>query len=119
MPTEGTEDLELATRVELQAHASKVLGKSAWTLLHRYGRLTDGLSSGSYLSGIDASAARAIVEALDAGQAVDVHLMHRHVSGSSELSSLLFRKGRLMMLLKDRSEFADPHRQASSTPVQR
>jgi hypothetical protein len=120
MPTiDDSENRRLGIHFDLQRHASNVLGKSAWMRLHRYGRLTDGLSSGSYLSGIDEPVARAIVDALAAGQAVDVHLMHRHVSGSGELSSLQFREGRLIMLFKDRSEFADSHRKASSTQVQR
>jgi hypothetical protein len=66
----------------------------------------EGANAGSYISGVSVAEARAIVDALIAGNIVKVHLMHRHRSGHYESSSLMLREGRLIMKFSDRTELA-------------
>lgn len=91
----------------LRAQGERSLGPAAWRLVSRYGRLTSGVFSGRYVSGLPVSAAEALVFALERGETVPVHLMHRHVSGAAArppLSSLRFRDGRLVMVVAEHEE---------------
>lgn len=102
----GQFDEVLLARIELQRYAEGLLGKRGWFLLRNYGRLMSGPDSGRYVSGLPAHDAREIVDALVRGETVEVHLMHRHVSGNYESSQLRLRNGRLEMLFADRIERA-------------
>jgi hypothetical protein len=91
----------------LNEYASDSLGPKQWRLVQGFGKIMDGgQNSGLYISSLSAEEARAIVDDLMDGRIVKVHLMHRHVSGIYEASSLCRRAGRLIMMFDDRSEFA-------------
>lgn len=66
----------------------------------------NGPSSGRYVSALSFEATTALVDALARGDEVDVHLMHRHVSGNYESSTLRLVGGRLVMRYPDREELA-------------
>jgi hypothetical protein len=97
---------ELLEDLAVRAYADEVLGKRQAHLLRRYGRVMSGPCSGSYVSGIAPSAARAYIEAMARGEEIPVHLMHRHRSGTYESSSLQMVDGRLIMKFDDRTELA-------------
>lgn len=84
-----------------------VLGPTGWVLLRRYGRMMSGTFSGQYVSGLPAAEVRALLEALQRGERIPVHLMHRHRSGCYESSSLSLVHGRLLMHYSDRTEPAE------------
>ncbi len=96
----------LASFLALHKLASESLGERNWALLQSFGKLMSGRYSGLYVSGIPPQEARSIVEALIRGEAVPVHLMHRHRSGDSESSSLRLVGNRFVMSFPDRDEFA-------------
>lgn len=84
-----------------------LLGTKGWALLRSHGRLMSGPYSGSYVSGLPFSEARKLLLALQRGERIPVHLMHRHRSGNYESSVLSLTGGRLVMHYPDRSEQAD------------
>lgn len=94
----------------LRARAERALGPAAWLLLRRYGRVTSGEFSGRYVSGLPVNVAEGLVSALVRGETVQVHLMHRKVSGVApsppKLSSLRLRDGRLMIAVAQHEEQA-------------
>lgn len=97
---------ELRSRQRVTKTAVAAMGQRNWALLVRYGRLTSGPNAGYYVSALSADEARQLLRNLAAGRAVDVHLLHRHVSGDRPASQLLLRDRRLWMLFPDRSELA-------------
>lgn len=88
----------------LGLEAEELLGARGWSLLRRYGKLMSGPRSGSYVSGLPISEARKLLGALQRGERIPVHLMHRHRSGHYESSELSLTNGRLLMRYPDRSE---------------
>lgn len=82
------------------------LGRDGWALFRSFGRLMSGSYSGSYVSALPPSEVRALLRALQLGQRIPVHLMHRHRSGNYEASSLSLSAGRLVMHFPDRREAA-------------
>ena len=101
-----TERTALQASLALRADAERLLGSEAWFLVCSYGKVMSGPQAGLYVSGISVEQARAILNALAAGEQVPVHLMHRHRSGDYESSDLRFEGGRLLMIFKDRVETA-------------
>ena len=87
--------------------ARALLGPRGWALFRSYGRLMSGTHSGQYVSALPASYVRALLQQLQAGNQVPVHLMHRHRSGCYESSRLSVTDGRLLMHYPDRTEFAE------------
>jgi hypothetical protein len=94
-------------RHRLTQDAEALLGPAGWTLLRTYGRLMSGKFSGQYISGLPDAEVRALLKALERGEKIPVHLMHRHRSGCYESSWLSLTKGHLMMHFPDRTECAD------------
>lgn len=91
----------------LAQEGEALLGTTGWALLKGYGRLMSGTYSGQYVSGLPVSEVRALLQALQRGEPVPVHLMHRHRSGCYESSWLLLAGGRLLMRYPDRTEPAE------------
>lgn len=91
----------------LRLEAEELLGTRGWSLLRSYGKLMSGSHSGSYASGLPFSEARKLLDALQRGERIPVHLMHRHRSGNYVSSELSLTDGRLMMHYPDRSEPAE------------
>ena len=102
----GSDSKALHAYLELQRYAETVLGSRAWTLLRSYGKLMSGPFAGVYVSGLPTDLAFEIVDALAQGQTIHVHLMHRHKSGKSEISSLRLLDGKLVMQFLAREELA-------------
>lgn len=102
----NADDSWLLAHRDLCRYAVSVLGERGWFLLRSYGRLMNGPSSGRYVSALSTEAARSLVDALARGDEIDVHLMHRHVSGNYESSTLRFEGGQLVMRFPDREERA-------------
>lgn len=96
----------LQVDLRVRAHAKAVLGERRAHLLWAYGRIMSGPHHGSYVSGLPAADARALVDALEHGREVDVHLMHRHRSGNYESSTLRWVAGTFVMRFADREELA-------------
>lgn len=87
--------------------AERLLGKRSWALLSCYGRFMTGPHTGSYVSGVPFAVQHEIIHRLARGETVPVHLMHRHVSGNYESSSLRWsRSGGFVMAFPDREEKA-------------
>lgn len=91
----------------LGVEAEELLGARGWSLLRSYGRVMSGLYCGRYVSGLPVTEARNLLLALQRGERVPVHLMHRHRSGNYESSALSLTNGRLVMHYPDRCELAD------------
>jgi hypothetical protein len=91
----------------LGMEAEELLGVSGWSLLRSCGRLMSGPYSGSYVSALPAAEARRLLLALQRGELIPVHLMHRHRSGNYESSVLSLTERRLLMHYPDRSEPAE------------
>lgn len=91
-------------RQRLTEEGEALLGHSGWSLLRTYGRMMSGSYSGQYVSGLPSAEVRALLHALQRGQRIPVHLMHRHRSGCYEASWLSLCEGRLMMHYTDRTE---------------
>jgi hypothetical protein len=90
-------------RLEIKLEAEGLIGEQAWFLLSSYGRLVDGPHTGMYVSGIPYAVQLDLVQRLVRGETVSVHLMHRHVSGNYEPSSLRWSQARsLVMVFPDR-----------------
>lgn len=94
-------------RHHLTKDAEALLGPSGWGLLKTYGRVMTGRFSGRYVSALPSPEVRALLKALQRGETIQVHLMHRHRSGCYESSRLSLTQGRLMMHYRDRSEPAE------------
>ncbi len=94
-------------RHRLAQDAEALLGPHGWTLLRTYGRLMSGRFSGQYVSALPDAEVRALLTALQRGEKIPVHLMHRHRSGCYESSRLSLAEGGLMMNYLDRIESAD------------
>lgn len=94
-------------RHRLTHDAEALLGPTGWALLRTYGRLMSGRFCGQYVSGLPDAEVRALLKALQHGEEIPVHLMHRHRSGCYESSRLSLAQGRLMMHYRDRIEGAD------------
>lgn len=95
-------DLERLTR-----EGEAILGPAGWALLRRYGRVMSGTYSGRYVSALPPAHVRALLEALQRGDRIPVHLMHRHRSGCYESSWLSLAGRRLLMHYPDRTEPAE------------
>lgn len=94
-------------RLALMRLAERRLGRRSWFLLSCYGRVMAGPHSGSYVSGVPFAVQRELIHQLARGETVPVHLMHKHVSGSSESSSLRWsRSDGFVMVFPDREEKA-------------
>jgi hypothetical protein len=91
----------------LSQEGEALLGASGWSLLRRYGKLMAGAYSGHYVSALPSAEVRGLLQALQCGERVPVHLMHRHRSGHYESSCLSFVEGRLLMHYCDRTEAAE------------
>jgi hypothetical protein len=94
-------------RHRLTQDAEALLGPAGWALLRTYGRLMSGRFSGRYISGLPDAEVRALLNALERGEKIPVHLMHRHRSGCYESSRLSLTEGHLVMHFPDRTECAD------------
>lgn len=84
-----------------------LLGRRGWSLLRAYGRVMSGASSGCYVSALPTREVQALLAALQRGERVSVHLMHRHRSAYYEPSELSLSNGRLLMHYPDRTEPAE------------
>jgi hypothetical protein len=93
-------------RRTLERCAVALLGQHGWELLLSYGRVMSGPRSGVYVSALPTNEILEILETLARGVEVDIHLMHRHVSGSYLSSMLRLEGGHLMMQFPDRLERA-------------
>lgn len=91
---------------QLGLKAERLFGARLWFLLSCYGKLMSGPRSGSYVSGLPVDEQFELVERLANGESVDVHLMHRHVSGNYEASALRWSQGKFLMVFGDREEAA-------------
>jgi hypothetical protein len=92
---------------QLSQEGQALLGETGWTLLRAYGRVMSGKFTGQYVSGLPVDEVRSLLRALQRGQRVPVHLMHRHRSGNYESSSLSLSDGRLLMHYGSRTEPAE------------
>jgi hypothetical protein len=97
---------DIQRRGRLDRHAEAVIGARNWSLVRSYGRLMAGEHCGLYVNALPSHAVSSLIRKLACGEEVDVHLMHRHVSGCYESSKLTLQGGRLWMRFADRSEFA-------------
>ena len=95
-------DLERLTQ-----EGEALLGPTGWALLRRYGRLMSGTYSGQYVSALPGAEVRALLEALQRGDRIPVHLLHRHRSGCYESSWLSLDEGRLLIHYPNRTEPAE------------
>ena len=91
----------------LAQEGEALLGPAGWRLLRGYGKLMAGTYSGLYISALPSSEVRAMLQALQRGERIPVHLMHRHRSGRYESSSLSLAEGRLLMHYSHRTETAE------------
>lgn len=98
------EKVLLLAHLELHRHAGQMLGEHGWFLLSSFGRVMSGPYSGQYVSGVPTPVARSFVDALAAGETVDIHLMHRHKTGNYQFSRLHIADGALVMVFQDREE---------------
>lgn len=94
--------------LEVRRKAEHLLGPRAWFLLSCYGKLREeGPYPGCYVSGASAQLQLDLIRRLYSGHTVPVHLMHRHKSGDSELSTLRWSPERgLVMVFENREERA-------------
>lgn len=99
-------EIWLRKRRDLERYAVSVLGARGWGLVQSYGRLMRGPRSGRYVSSLENSEVTELVEALERGEELAIHLMHRHHSGNYESSSLRLESGHLVMRFPDREERA-------------
>lgn len=90
----------------LRLEGEKLLGARNFFLLEMYGKFMNGPHSGLYVSGTPMTEHLDLARRLIAGESLDIHLMHRHVSGNYESSTSRWRDGRLVMVFKDREELA-------------
>lgn len=92
----------LRAMVDIQREAEGALGERAWRLVSSFGKLMGGPHSGLYVNGVPFDVQREIVRRLAAGETLLIHLMHTHVSGNYESSSLRWSHGQLTMVFEDR-----------------
>jgi hypothetical protein len=90
----------------LRREGEQLLGARNFFLLESYGQFMNGPYSGRYVSATPMTAHLGLARRLVAGETLDIHLMHRHVSGNYESSMLCWREGRLFMVFEDREELA-------------
>ena len=91
----------------LTQEGQALLGPTGWNLLRRYGRLMAGTYSGQYVSALPGAEVRALLQALQRGEQIPVHLMHRHRSGDYHSSWLSLADSCLLMHYSDRTEPAE------------
>lgn len=91
----------------LRQEGEALLGREGWALLRQYGRVMSGANSGQYVSALPAAEVRDLLSALQRGEQVPVHLMHRHRSVLYAPSELSLSGGRLLMHYPDRTEPAE------------
>lgn len=97
----------LLRHIEVCREAEGLIGMRAWALLSSYGRLMDGPHTGRYVSGVPYVVQIEIVQRLVRGETLPIHLMHRHVSGNYQSSSLRWSQaGGFVMAFPDREEKA-------------
>lgn len=92
----------LLALVVFEREAEASLGVRSWRLVRSYGRLISGPHSGNYVSGVPLDVQRNTVRRLAAGETLPIHLMHTHVSGNDQTSSLRWSRGKLTMVFDDR-----------------
>lgn len=97
---------DLCSYAALQAEGEQLLGTQNFFLLVSYGRLMGGPHSGSYVSSRPINERVNFARRLIAGEMLNIHLMHRHVSGKYDASTLCWRDGRLVMVFDGREEIA-------------
>jgi hypothetical protein len=88
----------------LAQEGEALLGRTGWSLMRGYGRMMSGPHSGQYVSALPVAEVRVLLQALQRGERVPVHLMHRHHSGRYEASWLSLANGRLAMHYPDRTD---------------
>lgn len=91
----------------LSQEGETLLGSTGGALFRRYGRLMSGAYSGQDVSALPGAGVRALLEALQRGDRIPVHLMHRHRSGCYDSSWLTLAEGRLLMHYPNRTEPAE------------
>lgn len=91
-------------RASLAQEGEALLGRVGWSCLKRYGRLMSGPYAGQYVSALPAADVRCLLGALQRGERIPAHLMHRHRSGCYEASFLSLSQGCLLMHYSDRTE---------------
>lgn len=101
-----TRSSDLFRLIALRQEAERLIGTREWFLLSSYGKLMDGANAGSYVSGLDLEEQLELVRRLVRGETVSVHLMHRHRSGNTEISSLRSSRDGLLMVFADREVLA-------------
>jgi hypothetical protein len=94
-------------QVRLTQEGEALLGSVGWALLRTYGRVMSGTHSGRYVSALPCAEVRVLLQALQHGVGIPVHLMHRHRSGCHESSWLSLVEGRLLMHFPERTEPAE------------
>jgi hypothetical protein len=92
--------------VDLHREAERRIGSRPWALLSGHGKLNSGPNSGRYVSGLPAKEQLRLIDRLLNGETLDIHLMHRYVSGDTERSTLRWASGVLWMVFEDREEEA-------------
>lgn len=85
-------------------YGERVLGPRQWSLLRSYGKYRTGRPyGGQYVSGVPAAEVGRLLKALEAGEVVPIHLMHRHQSGNYKSTCLrLAPDGALLMVYPGR-----------------
>lgn len=92
---------------QLRLDGERLLGVTGWRLFRGYGRLMSGPHSGSYVSSLPCDEVRRLLVAMQRGERIPVHLMHRHRSGTYDSSALSLVNGRLVMHFAERTESAE------------
>jgi hypothetical protein len=88
------------------AEGERLLGVRGWMLLTCEGKLTEGPCSGSYVSSRPSAEQIGYAHALLKGETLNIHLMHRHLGGKRDVSSLRWQAEGLVMVYSDREELA-------------
>jgi hypothetical protein len=100
------EQQEICDYLALHSRGAMLLGRRQWRLLFGFGRVIKGCYSGVYVSALPISIVHGRLDALCAGEAIPVHLMHREHPEDSELSTLELCNGALLMRFENRLEKA-------------
>jgi hypothetical protein len=101
-----SEQQDIRDYLTLHSRGSMLLGPRQWRLLFGLGRVIKGSYSGVYVSALPISVVHGHLDALYAGEAIPVHLMHREHPENSELSTLVVCNGALSMRFENRLERA-------------
>lgn len=91
--------------IRLRFEAERLLGPPAWFIVESYGKVMDGPSDGRWVSLLSGEEKLGIAKRLNAGETVNVHLMHRPC-GKAEIPSLRLGDGQLIMVYSDHEEAA-------------